>query len=111
MKAALTARRPLLTAHFWRIDVSNQTDAHGREEEPLVPRCRQGEAVEARRRLRRERRILQPDARARGGSPQDGSRQLLDSARRAADRHRPPTHTPAVEGGGGGGAARVVVQF
>src|ERR1700749_1401657 len=101
----------LITYHLSLItrrkNVSNQTDAHGREEEPVVPRCRQGEAVEARRRLRRERRFLQPDARARRGTPQDGSRQLLDSARRAADRHSPPTHTPAVEGGGGGRDGRL----
>src|SRR5919199_2015326 len=77
-----------------RKNVSNQTDAHGREEESFVPRGSEGEAVEARRRLRGERRVLQPDARAGRDSAQDGSRQLLDRARRAADRDRPPAHPP-----------------
>src|ERR687886_3113768 len=83
----------LITYHLSLItrrkNVSNQTDAHGREEESFVPRGGEGEAVEARRRIRGERRVLQPDARAGGDSAQDGSRQLLDRSRRATHGHRP----------------------
>src|SRR5919199_5683232 len=99
----------LITYHLSPItrrkNVSNQTDAHGREEKPFVPRGGEGEAVEARRRLRRERRVLQPDARAGRDTPRHGARQLLARARRAADRHRPAVDPPPGERAGRAGGS------